>query len=188
VLDLAEPTRVLMHEHRAVERVVGVLEKAATAVRDGGEPDVRLFEMAVDFFRNFTDCCHHGKEEQALFPALEKKAVRRERGPIGVMLSEHDEGRARIAGMLDALAMLKKGDEPGRDLLVREALAYAEMIRAHIEKEDGVLFPLAERLLDDSEKRAMVERFGEIEREHMGGGARGRYQGLIEEIERLAGS
>lgn len=59
---------------------------------------VEPLEQLLNFFRVFADLCHHGKEEQYLFPALEAAGIPRESGPAGVMLAEHAEGpRLRAA-------------------------------------------------------------------------------------------
>jgi len=64
-------------------------------------------EQLMDFFRGFVDRCHHGKEEDVLFPELEKRGVLRDGGPIGVMLSEHAMGRRHIREIAEALARLR---------------------------------------------------------------------------------
>jgi hypothetical protein len=54
------------------------------------------------FFRNFADRCHHSKEEDELFPKMVEHGIPKEGGPIGVMLMEHDQGRAFVRGMSEA--------------------------------------------------------------------------------------
>ena len=48
-----------------------------------------FFISGYDFTQNFTDVCHHGKEEEALFPALEKAGMPTNMGPIHMMLLDH---------------------------------------------------------------------------------------------------
>lgn len=91
-------TEELMTEHRAIERMLAVLDAAGGRLEAGERVRPDLLREAVDFVRNFADRCHHGKEEDNLFPRLEELGVRREGGPLGVMLFEHDEGRAFIGG------------------------------------------------------------------------------------------
>ena len=43
----------------------------------------------IDFSKNFTDVCHHTKEEKSLFPALEKAGLPTNMGPIAMMLMDH---------------------------------------------------------------------------------------------------
>jgi len=83
------PTEILMQEHRVIEQVLDCLERMAQRVEAGDELDLESAKQAIDFFRNFADRCHHGKEEDCLFPLLEQKGFSREQGPTGVMLHEH---------------------------------------------------------------------------------------------------
>ncbi|MCX7887840.1 MAG: hemerythrin domain-containing protein, partial [Verrucomicrobiae bacterium] len=100
-----KPTEILMAEHRVIEQVLNVLEAMAERAANG---DLNRQEArdAVAFFRGFADRCHHGKEEAQLFPAMEAKGIPREGGPIGVMLCEHEQGRAAVRGMAEAVLEL----------------------------------------------------------------------------------
>jgi len=56
-------------------------------------PNIEHVEQLFEFFSVFVDTCHHGKEEELLFPAMETVGISRESGPIGAMLGEHQQGR-----------------------------------------------------------------------------------------------
>ena len=64
-------TDVLKDEHRGIERMLAIVEAASSRLAAGGDVPADLYLNAVDFFRGFTDGCHHAKEEAKLFPALE---------------------------------------------------------------------------------------------------------------------
>jgi len=145
----------LDHDHRAIEEVVALLGEALA--RAGAEEAFAFGAWALGFFRRFADACHHGKEEQALFPLLEARGIPRAGGPIGMMLLEHAEGRHLLAELEHALAARD------RQRFVASAGAYCGLLRAHISKERQVLFPLGERRLDAADDRALVARFAEIE-------------------------
>ena len=98
-----KPTEILSGEHRIIEQVLDCLEKIAQNCATEGRLDRTSAEQALDFFRNFADRCHHGKEETHLFPAMEAKGFPRQGGPTGVMLSEHEQGRAYIRGMAEVI-------------------------------------------------------------------------------------
>ena len=104
-------TDVLKDEHRGVERMLAIVEAAGKRLEAGGDVPADLYLNAVDFFRGFTDGCHHAKEEEKLFPALEQRGVPREGGPIGVMLAEHEQGRAYVRAMAEAAGRYSKGDK-----------------------------------------------------------------------------
>src|SRR5271166_4514533 len=97
-----KPTEILSGEHRIIEQVLDCLETMAQKSTTHGHLDEISARQAIDFFRNFADRCHHGKEETHLFPAMEAKGFPHQGGPTGVMLSEHEQGRAHIRGMAEA--------------------------------------------------------------------------------------
>ena len=95
------PTEILMQEHRVIEQVLDCLDAIANKTESGEQLDQHSATQAIDFFANFADRCHHGKEEDCLFPMLEQKGFSREQGPTGVMLHEHEVGRQHVRGMSD---------------------------------------------------------------------------------------
>jgi len=136
----------------------------------------------VDFFRNFTDRCHHAKEEKLLFPMLEQRGVGKTGGPIGVMLHEHEAGRAHVRAIAEAAAKISSGDTSARAALAEALDAYAELLAAHINKEDNVLFVMADRALTDDDKIELAAAFEKVEAEEMGAGTHERYHAFAHEV------
>ncbi len=91
-----KPIEDLKMEHEAVKITLRVLDSICKEAEKTGElAKPEHLEQLIEFFATFVDRCHHGKEEELLFPALEEVGVSREGGPIGVMLKEHQQGRDR---------------------------------------------------------------------------------------------
>ena len=180
-------TEVLMEEHRAIERMLAVLETSAQQLRAGERVPAELFREAVDFVRNFADKCHHGKEEANLFPRLEERGVSKEGGPLGVMLEEHDMGREYIGAIDDAIGAYEGGDEAAAGVIEENVRAYIHLLRHHIWKEENVLFPMADEVLSADDQRELEERFEQVEAEVMGPGAHERYHKLLDRAEREMG-
>lgn len=151
------PTRVLRHEHELIVRVVGVLE----AILDDSPDEGALadLEQCVDFFRLFTDACHHGKEEDLLFDALAEQGLSRDDGPIAVMLEEHRAGRSLVAELAGLLGAARAGEAGAWRGVERVGRAYADLIRQHIEKEDQALFDLADEIVDEQRCRRLCEAY-----------------------------
>ena len=101
-----EATELLKKEHRIIERVLASLEVAAGRLSAGEPVAPGIFIMAADFIKGFADGCHHKKEEDVLFPAMQGAGIPREGGPIGVMLAEHEQGRRLTGGMRAAAEKL----------------------------------------------------------------------------------
>lgn len=144
------PTRVLRDEHQRILDVAGVLEEILGV--DGadigsGRIDYERLEKCIRFIRLFADACHHGKEEDLLFPALQDHGLPRDSGPIAVMLHEHRLGRRFASTMSDNIDDAWEGDEEAWMRLRKAGRDYVGLIRGHILKEDNVLFGMADQLV-----------------------------------------
>jgi hemerythrin-like domain-containing protein len=137
----------------------------------------------MEYFSVFVDTCHHGKEEDLLFPAMEKIGVSKNNGPIGVLLHEHQLGRAYVNGMKDALFAYKKGNNEALNEFSKNAKCYITLLNEHIHKEDNVLFPLAEKHLTDKKQAELYEGFEKIEAEKIGIGKHDEFHEMLDQLE-----
>jgi hemerythrin-like domain-containing protein len=179
------PTVQLRHEHELVLLVVTAMEREAESLR-AGEVHSATIEQMVDFTRNFTDGCHHGKEEQVLFPWLRDMpptpgVPAAPRDIVAVMLSEHDAGRQAIRGITENLPAAD-ADERARTAVADNLAAYARLLRMHIHKENDVLFPLADRLLNETNRQRIAAEFERIEKERAGGVTHEGYERLARQL------
>ena len=179
-----QATDILMEEHEVILRVIGSLEIEAGRL-DAGEP-VRpgFFLDAADFIKGFADGCHHKKEEGVLFEAMVAAGLPRQAGPIAVMLTEHDQGRAYTRGMRAAAERLAAGDTAAREEVVRNAQGYAALLRGHIAKENGILFPMADQVIPVAKQAQVAEDFERVEHEETGVGIHEKYLGLAQALEK----
>jgi hemerythrin-like domain-containing protein len=84
-------------------------EEVARRIKSGATVTSETLSGLLEFFQIFADRCHHGKEEDCLFPLLERKGLPREGGPIGVMLHEHGQGRELIQKMRESAEAFAAG-------------------------------------------------------------------------------
>jgi hemerythrin-like domain-containing protein len=174
-------TETLKEEHRLIERLLRVLALAASKVERGEEVSPTVFARALDFICNFADRCHHGKEEDCLFPALEGHGLPRHAGPVAVMLSEHEEGRGYVRGLAQALEQWQKGDKSASRAVAKNARGYAALLANHIPKEDNILYPMGENILPEGVKKELLEAYEGVEK-RLGEGKHHEYIHLIEEL------
>src|SRR5690348_364126 len=137
------PTEILSQEHRVIESKLDEVEQQIQGIAAGAPLPRAFFDEALDFFRNFADGCHHAKEENLLFPRMQERGVPERGGPIGVMLSEHDAGRAYLRAVRENLDAATEGSEQARAQVVENAAGYIALLRQHIQKEDQILFRMA---------------------------------------------
>lgn len=177
-----QPTEILSNEHRIIEVMLNCLERMAKRAISDGKLDRGDAEQAVEFIRNFADRCHHGKEEAHLFPTLVAKGMPREFGPIGVMLGEHEQGRAFVKVIAENIGAASEGENSALQAFTAAANGYVQLLRAHINKEDNVLFPMAENILDDNDREQLHQAFDTVEKEDMGEGTHGRYLAIVQKL------
>lgn len=177
-----KPVEILSQEHRVIEVVLNSLEVMTEKAQAEGRLQREDSLEAIDFIRNFADRCHHGKEEDRLFPAMAAKGMPTDGGPIGVMLMEHDMGREFVRQMAESREAASDGDKTALAKFVAGATGYINLLRVHIHKEDHILFPMADRLMDDSEQSNLLTQFEVVETEHMGAGTHARYLKVAEAL------
>jgi hemerythrin-like domain-containing protein len=179
---MATATEVLRHEHEAILKMLGASEEAARRLGRDEQVEPQTLDSLLEFFQLFADRCHHGKEEDLLFPLLEKKGFRREGGPIGVMLFEHERGRSLIRQMSEAATAYKAGEKSAGEKWAEAAAGYAALPRAHIDKENNALFVMAERALTPEEQADLAEKFEKLEVEKMGAGTHARLHAMMDAL------
>jgi len=180
-------TEILSSEHRVIERVIAALETAADRLDAGQAVSPEFFLDAADFIKGFADGCHHVKEEGVLFPAMRANGLPRDGGPVGVMLMEHEQGRVFTRAMRAAAERLRAGDASATAEILSNARGYAALLRQHIQKEDHVLFPMADRVIPAAQHEAIFEDFEKVEHEETGEGVHEKYLALAEKLEHEIG-
>ncbi len=140
------PTDILRKEH---EKVLEVLDK----IEDGiNNKDLTLMSKNIGILEKEFDKHSLNKEEKILFPEIEK-FIPRDGGPTGVMIMEHKELVGLIKNFKSSLKAkdMRKLNEIGNTIL--------SILRPHIDKENNILFMMADMHLDDIQKKRISEKF-----------------------------
>ncbi|MBN8218378.1 MAG: hemerythrin domain-containing protein [Spirochaetes bacterium] len=173
-LDIISAVSILSGEHRVILQVIQALVAMADRAEKENAIPLDHASQALEVLRNFADKCHHGKEENILFPALD--AAVPGFGPTQVMRADHVEGRAFIQGVAAAV----DGGDVAK--FVQNAHGYAGLLRSHIEKEDGILFPMAMQILRAEQHGEILDAYRAIEHDDMGDGTHERMLGLADSL------
>ncbi len=159
------PVEVLMDEHEIIIQVLLAAERRSFDLNEGATLDSEFWLHMAGFLADFADGFHHAKEENHLFPALVAHGMDAEQGPIAVMLHEHEQGRKLLS---DLRAGIEDHDPRA---VARAAASYAYLLRDHIQKENMVLFEMAQRVLPGDVAVAMSQQFAELRRAAESSGA-----------------
>jgi hemerythrin-like domain-containing protein len=154
----------------------------ATLSPESESDDKEELARFVSFIRGFADAYHHGKEEDILFVAMVEHGFPREAGPIAVMLQEHDQGRS-LVGVLERLAQQPapwSAEDHGT--LSRTVRKFSSLLRLHIQKEDQVLYPMADARLPEPAKDEMYRKFQAFEEQQTSSGEQQRLRTLADAL------
>ncbi len=174
---MGKATQDLRNEHDSILHVLEILDQALSSKDNDVGEMLRFGRELIRFLRTFADKCHHGKEEDYLFEEMVQKGAPKEGGPIGVMLQEHKLGREYIALMASSV---DSNDLPN---FIQAAEKYRDLLRPHIEKENTILFVIADQLLDDATQETLFEKFEQHEENVIGHGVHEELHAMIHQWE-----
>ena len=139
--NLPMSTAHLRKDHDLIEKVIAAMQTTVSLLKDGKKVPESILLPTIDFAKNFTNVCHHGKEEDTLFPALGKVGIPTNMGPIRMMIMEHETTK-KIAEKIEEFAKtyLDAGDPSN---LIEGMELYIEHVKAHLWKENNRLFMMA---------------------------------------------
>ncbi len=143
--NLPMSTAHLRKDHDLIEKVIAAMQTTVSLLKDGKKVPESILLPTIDFAKNFTNVCHHGKEEDTLFPALGKVGIPTNMGPIRMMIMEHETTK-KIAEKIEEFAKtyLDVGDPSN---LIEGMELYIEHVKAHLWKENNRLFMMADARL-----------------------------------------
>jgi hemerythrin-like domain-containing protein len=175
-------TEQLMQEHEGIMLMLNIMRKVADKIDKTQELNKEHTQKILEFLKIFADKCHHGKEEDILFPVLESKGIPRDKGPIGVMLYEHKVGRGFIKDMSEDFDKYKTGDKTALTKISNSMRSY---INGHIHKENNILFPMGDRVLSDQLQSELLEKFEKLEVEKIGIGKHEEFHALLKKLKEV---
>jgi iron-sulfur cluster repair protein YtfE (RIC family) len=141
-------TGYLQADHR---RLDGLIEacRATLAAGDSGAAAGLFGEFRAGLLR------HIKIEEEMVFPEFEAATgLDPTHGPTGVMRYEHEE----ITRMLELIRELLSAPEPGVPEFERLRDRLTSLLHEHNAKEERILYPMTDRMVQAERLRGLVER------------------------------
>ena len=170
----------LMIEHRLIDRLIALFRRRLEADGRGGGIDPAFIDASLDFMHFYVDRTHHGKEEDLYFAVLESKGLSPdERGIMKGLVADHVLGRTLAKALEEANGSVRLGDETASQDVRAVLGKIVALYPGHIEKEDKVFFPAAERYFSLREEEEMLRRFQEFDRQII----HEKYGALIRKLE-----
>jgi hemerythrin-like domain-containing protein len=144
------------HEHGLVQ--LGFLDDATQRIVERGfsEEDLGMIKKSVEFIsKEIRE--HNENEEKNLFPLMENHLT--QSGPTYIMRSEHRILWGKMDLLMNCVNSVES-DKMNKSNFIKlreNALEIINLLKEHINKENSVLFPMAERVLSKPELKSLAD-------------------------------
>lgn len=160
------PLDLIRQTHRRLEQRCALMQRLVGHLHENGcDADARATAGHIVRFFDEDMAHHHEDEEQEFYEAVAKAAPARSRPAVAKLVAElrreHDQLQAVWRDVLRPQLVAIMEGRP--QALNREAVDRCEMLYvSHVEREEQILLPIAEKHLSDARieqlGRAMAER------------------------------
>ena len=151
-----------MEEHRQVLKKLSTMEDLLGNLEQKDKVASALKELAYFFKRDFW--LHFDKEDLALFPEL-GNYIPRNAGPLQMMSIEHEDLRNTNEVFQHALSdyFEDKDTSITRETIRKTGTDFIRSLRSHIDKENGMIFTLANVHLTKEQEDGVMRVFAQID-------------------------
>lgn len=175
---MEKATDSLRKDHESVSLILDIMEAINIKIESGEKVDASDVKNVADFLTGFADNYHHKKEENFLFPALADAGMPTQGGPVGIMLQEHDISRS-LTERIHESASNYDNDGSGLEDFKTASKEYIFHLRQHVDKENNILFMMADAQLDQFAQADVIDGFDEFLSETFG---QDKYNKLLETL------
>ncbi|MDM5180394.1 pyridoxamine 5'-phosphate oxidase [Massilia sp. DJPM01] len=162
-----QPIAVLKHCHDRIRKQLATLEKLVPHLAShGADEEARQAARAVMKYFDLAAPLHHEDEEQNLVPMLTASASGADAELLAQLVPGILDEHRQMDGMWQALHEQLSAIADGSAAVLRahEVQRFAETYRAHMEREEGHIAPMAKRLFSPGQMatlgQAMQQRRG----------------------------
>ncbi|OHC70462.1 MAG: hypothetical protein A3H93_13895 [Rhodocyclales bacterium RIFCSPLOWO2_02_FULL_63_24] len=153
--------RIIEDEHSAIAAVLYALRYLVKQMRDCGEPaNFPLLRAILDYVVSYPDHWHHPKEDRYLFARIRQRTHDAD-ALLADLEREHRIGYPMIEDLTNRLIDFQNGEACAREAFFELAGRYVQLEWAHMRKEEDLLMPIAERVLDKADWEEIERAFRE---------------------------
>jgi hemerythrin-like domain-containing protein len=151
--------KILLEEHRNIDRLLLVLEHELEVFDRSEEPDYEILRAIIEYFQDYPEDCHHPKEDM-VFEKLKMRdpAVA---SRVGDVEAEHEIETERLRKLVEAIEEILAGREFLRQTFHDVVNDFIKHQRQHMDKEERLLFPAAVQRLRPEDWAAIDARLND---------------------------
>jgi hemerythrin-like domain-containing protein len=176
-----KPTENLNSEHKDILELLGIMSRISKNIISNEVFYTSDIEEIIDFLKHFIEKSHHKKEE-IFYPILSGVDNLKDKEELSVMLYEHVLSRNYLKDINSCVINCKIGNSFSQDLLAESMMKYVVLIKNHINKEEKIIFPMADKILNETQQREVFSQFEKIEHKIVEHDFHGHYHRLLDKL------
>lgn len=175
---------IIKDEHRALAAVLRGLQFLVQQIRNRqAKPDFKLMKSILDYIEAFPDKLHHPKEDEYLYRILRERTDE-VAATLDLIEQEHQQESAWLTALRKALTAYER-DATGIDAFSEEVERYVASHFSHMNKEEDVVMPVAERVLTPEDWTTIDAAFSSNDDPIVGAGTQREFRELFRRIVNL---
>ena len=155
---ISGPLAIIIDEHRSIAAVIRGMERVVATLREGGAPPFPLLRAMLYYIEAFPEALHHPKENAYLFARLRARTQEFDE-TLAELERQHADGHAVVARLAQALADYEANPAGGLPAFGAAVGQFAATQWAHMNLENSVILPAAQRHLTEDDWRVIGEAF-----------------------------
>lgn len=170
----------LRRDHANFARLLDAIERQIERFEAGEQPDYDVLDGALEYCLGYPDLHHHPREDLVHQHLRKRDPAAAAR--VDDLEAEHRELTGLTRSFAETLQEVLSDAEIPRERLSTAARAFLEAYRRHIEGEDSIFFPAAERALRPEDWADIEARMAEVMDPVFGGPAEKRFEALLRDV------
>lgn len=167
-------------DHENTARLLGLIEAELGVIQRGEPPDYVLLADTMQYMKNYLDLFHHSMENPLFLQVAEYDDSLR--AQVTDLIRDHERFAARGAALSDSLHTVLNGHLLDRDELETNLHEYVALMRKHMRMEARVIFPVLEKMLNETDCSTIEQAMGTLEDPLFGRVVKAEYQALYDHI------
>jgi len=176
------PTENLIKEHEEINELLDIMSKIALKIKSKDVFYPTDVEEIIDYLIIIIDKSHHGKEDEVFYPELISSGIPKETAPLSIINYEHTLAKRYLKDISSCVVNCKIGNDFSGELLADSLTNYVVVIKNHIQREEEIIFPIANEVLSSEKQNEITQRFEDIEQKNISHGFFDHFNKLLKKL------
>ena len=178
------PTENLINEHKKINELLDIMSKIALKIKSKDVFYPNDVEEVVKYLINIIENSHHGKEDDVFYPELISSGIPKETAPLSIINYEHIISVNYLKDISSCVVNCKIGNDFSGELLADSLTNYVIAIKNHIQREEEIVFPIANEVFSIEKQNEILQRFEVIEQKYISNSFNDQFEKLLNKFKK----